>query len=278
MTIVLSILAVLSAFYFVVLQVLSPSTFWGTLCSFSMIWIILSAFFVFLIFVRKKHLWSKLSSGLRNFIASAFGLISIIFVINLLFIIHPSLVSEKQDSKYMILLGGGITKNKTLSENVQKRCQKAADYLKEHPETLVVVSGGQTNFAPCPEADVLKEYLMSIGIKEKRILVENQAMDTIQNLKYSAELLSESENKSIQEIIDSPVVIVSSFNHIARAELLAKRMGYKEVYGIGSRTPWWYIVHSYFREILAYMKLILRIVITRQPSSIAAQFTNNLSS
>ena len=268
MTVVYLILAILSSVYFVILQILSPLTFVATLLSFSMIWLLISGFFIFLAFSRKSHLWSKIPSFVKNLISSVIGLVSILCIINLLFIIHPTIIKENENVKYVILLGGGITKDKKLSDNVQERCKKAADYLKKNPESLVVVTGGKGYFSPCAEADVLKEYLESMGIKEKRIIVENQAKDTIQNLKYSAEILSNYENKSIQEILDSPVLIVSSFNHIARAQLLAKRMGFNKVYGSGAKTPWIFVANAYLREIFAYMKLILRIVFTNKPGLI----------
>ena len=225
MTIVLSILAFLSAVYFVILQILSPSTFMATILGFSMIWILISCFFVFLIFARKYHLWSKFPPFLKNFIPSFFGLVSILCVINLLYIIHPKTVGNETEVKYVILLGGGVTKDKKLSENVQNRCKKTADYLQKNTDAVAVVSGGLGLFAPCPESDVLKEYLVNLGISEERILCESQARDTIQNLEFSAQILADYENTNIQQILESPVLIVSSFNHLTRAQLIAKRLG-----------------------------------------------------
>lgn len=277
------VLALLCGAYFVALSLFSPTTFLGTIAGFSMGWILLAAFFVFLALARKFNLREKISETKKNIFYSGLGFLGIIFAITLLFICHPKLLKDnlqddknlnRENPKYAILLGGGITKDAELSENVKRRAKKAADFLKQNPETIIVVSGGQGKFAPCPESNVLKPYLASLGIDEKRILEEDKAKDTIQNLIFSAEVLAEHENVSVEKILDSQIVIISSFPHIARAQQIAKRLGYKETFGLASKTPAIFVPHSYLRESCAQIKLALRILFTGKPRPIISKTAN----
>ena len=259
-------LGVIFNIYFVALQVASPSTFLGTIFGFNIVWFLISIFFFALYFVDKFEVWNKVSESVKNVIFGVVILFFIISSINLLFITHPQMEKKDFEAKYVIVLGGGITKNEELTNSVKRRVERAAEYLKENPNAIAVVTGGKGPFSPCPESDVLKPYLASCGIDENRILAENMAKDTIENFKYSAKLLSEHEGKTLREILDSPIAVVTSDFHIARSERLAKRMGFTNVNGVYSRTPFLFVLSSYSREICCYIKLNLRIMFTRQPS------------
>jgi len=51
------------------------------------------------------------------------------------------------------------------------RLDEAYRYLKDDPETICIVSGGQGYNEPCQEAEVMKKYLEDKGIDSSRISV-----------------------------------------------------------------------------------------------------------
>jgi uncharacterized SAM-binding protein YcdF (DUF218 family) len=130
------------------------------------------------------------------------------------------------------------------------------------------VSGGTLHFLPVAEAPELKKLLEKNGVEASRILVEDQALDTIQNFKYSCKMLADFEGVSQQQILDSRIAVVTSYFHLRRAERLAKRMGFTQIKGIGSKTSPINVPHCYVREICAYIKLNLRILLTGQPKKL----------
>ena len=134
-----------------------------------------------------------------------------------------------------------------------------------------MVTGGKGPFSPCPESDVLKPALAAYGIEDQRILAEDKAKDTIQNFQYSIKLLSEYTGKSVEEILSSPIAVVTNDFHLARSERLAKRIGFTEVYGVAARTPLFFRANCYCREICCYIKLNLRILLTGKPSKALAE-------
>lgn len=272
--IILIVLGILCIVYDAILILINPGTFWDNFFSFTHIWVFFGLVLIFLsVYKIKKGFWifRKMKRWLKLTIVSLFSLIILVSFVNLLFILTPKINRMEESADYLILLGGGIDKDGNLPSSVITRVEKAAEYLTLHPETVCVVTGGTLKWLPYPEAPAIKNHLIENGIEPDRILLEDKAKDTIQNLEFSCRLISETFEISLQEVLESKVVIVTSRFHLRRAERLAKRIGYNNVKGIGSKCPLIYIPHDYFREICAYVKLNARILFTGKPENILIQ-------
>lgn len=255
--------------YGMLLHFMNPGTLFSELVSFCNIWILIGAIFLFLGTYRKNHQKSfirALKRGQKIALACLMGAGLTIASVNLYFIRHP-VVGASSDTKYVIILGGGIDKNGQLPQTVQKRIELAADYLLENKNALAVATGGTLYHLP-PEAPAMKNYLISLGIEADRILIDDKALDTIQNFQNSCQVLSEYENLPKSAILESKILVVTSFFHLARAQRLARRMGFKHITGLGSPTATIKLLDSYSREICSYIKLNLRILLTGKPAKI----------
>lgn len=107
---------------------------------------------------------------------------------------------------------------------LQDRLDKALEYLKDHPDITVVVSGGQGEGEPEPEAEGMADYLAEHGISREKILLESQSHNTNQNLRWSAKHLEEAGID-----VRDGVVVVSNGFHLTRIRMLAGRAGYENV-------------------------------------------------
>lgn len=255
--------------YGMLLHFMNPGTLFSELISFCNIWILIGAIFLFLGTYRKNHQKSfirALKRGQKIALACLMGAGLTIAAVNLYFIRHPA-VGASSDTKYVIILGGGIDKNGQLPQTVQKRIELAADYLLENKNALAVATGGTLYHLP-PEAPAMKNYLISLGIEADRILIDDKALDTIQNFQNSCQVLSDHENLPKSAILESKILVVTSFFHLARAQRLARRMGFKHITGLGSPTAAIKLLDSYSREICSYIKLNLRILLTGKPAKI----------
>ena len=255
--------------YGMLLHFMNPGTLFSELISFCNIWILIGAIFLFLGTYRKNHQKSfirALKRGQKIALACLMGAGLTIAAVNLYFIRHPAL-GASSDTKYVIILGGGIDKNGQLPQTVQKRIELAADYLLENKNALAVATGGTLYHLP-PEAPAMKNYLISLGIEADRILIDDKALDTIQNFQNSCQVLSDHENLPKSAILESKILVVTSFFHLARAQRLARRMGFKHITGLGSPTAAIKLLDSYSREICSYIKLNLRILLTGKPAKI----------
>lgn len=107
---------------------------------------------------------------------------------------------------------------------LQDRLDTALAYLEEHPDMLVVVSGGQGSNEPMSEAKAMADFLVSHGISESTILLEEKSTSTWENLQFSAALLEACGVDTTDGIL-----IVSNAFHLRRAGMLALRAGFAEV-------------------------------------------------
>ena len=270
MSFVLIILGIICIGYDVTLIALNPGTFLDNVFSFTHIWSALGAYFVFLgIYrIKKRHsFWNVWNKKLKITVAVFLGICAAVAFINLAFILNPEVVSVDEKADYVILLGGGIDKDGKLPFSVMERVKKAAEYLQKNKDSICVVTGGTLRWLPYPEAPAIKQKLVEAGIQPERILVEDQALDTIQNFKLSCRMLAEYKGVPTTGILNSSVAVVTSRFHLRRAERIARRLGFTSVKGIPAACPAIYIPHNYVREICAYVKLNLRILLTGKPSA-----------
>jgi len=107
---------------------------------------------------------------------------------------------------------------------LQDRLDEALDYWEAHPEMTVVVSGGQGPDEHISEARAMYDYFVAQGMPPEQILLEERSSNTIQNLRYSRQLL-EGEGYDLSD----GVLVVSNGFHLTRARMLAAREGYGEI-------------------------------------------------
>lgn len=267
------ILGSIFALYDVVLLCISPGSVLKTIFSFTHVWALGGALLIFAGIYRIRYNQSfkkKLSRKVKIILSVAAGIAVIISIVNLIFILTPDVVPVSEDSDYVILLGGGIDKNGRLPKSVEYRVLKTKEYMDLHKNTVCVVTGGTLRFQKYAEGPEIKRRLMAAGIESDRILIEDKALDTIQNFQYSCKMLADYADVSEQEILESRIMVITNAFHLRRALRLTKRMGFKNTKGIAAKIPWYSVPHSYLREICSYIKLNVRILLTGKPKPIVA--------
>jgi uncharacterized SAM-binding protein YcdF (DUF218 family) len=87
-------------------------------------------------------------------------------------------------------------------------------------------------------------YLLDHGVPEDKILVEDRARNTRENLSFSRELMGDP---------DAPTVVVTTGYHVFRAALLTRSVGLNARVR-GSRTAADYVPSAFLREFVAVMR------------------------
>lgn len=70
------------------------------------------------------------------------------------------------DPRAMVVLGCQVMPDGEPSILLRDRLDRALDYLEDHPDLTVVVSGGQGDNEPVTEARCMADYLMERGVEE----------------------------------------------------------------------------------------------------------------
>ena len=141
------------------------------------------------------------------------------------------------DADYLIVLGAAVHGD-TPSLSLVERLEAAKDYLIKHPDTVVIVSGGQGSGENVSEARAMYEWLCANGIDPTRIIMEDKASSTYENLKFSREIINELSD-------DATVAVVSSEYHLCRAKLIAKTLG-MEIHTVAAQTTYFTVMLNYF--------------------------------
>lgn len=154
------------------------------------------------------------------------GLILLISVICLTLILSKSTdrtAENSTDIKTILVLGSRINQNKKPAKITQERLDAALLLAKNNPQAKIIVSGAKGADEPVSEAFSMKNYLITHHISADRIISEDKAGDTAENIAYS------------KKYFDGKTVIVTSDFHLYRALYLAKQEGVK-VEGFAAKT------------------------------------------
>lgn len=145
---------------------------------------------------------------------------------------------------YCIILGAQM-KAHGPSDVLKRRLDRALVYLRENPETLVIVSGCQGSNESVSEARGMYDYLVGAGIAPERIQMEEASRNTCENLEFSGRLLERRE--------DSVVLVTNNF-HMYRALHLAKGAGYEHVEGLSASSYPLMLPNNMLREFFGVVK------------------------
>lgn len=213
--------------------------------TFFLIWIIMGII-SFLIGINCKY----------NFINSIPLFIKFLLIIFLaIFLIIEFLIISKFDDKgikdldYIIVLGALVYEDRP-SIVLQYRLDKAYQYLKENKNTKCIVSGGQEKNEKYSEAKIMSDYLIKKGIKKERIILEDKSTTTKENLQYSSKYFEKNNNT---------IGIVTNNFHLFRSTYIAKKLEFKNLYGIASKSRIKNLPNNLLREFFAVLKCLLNI-------------------
>lgn len=150
----------------------------------------------------------------------------------------------------VIVLGAGI-RGESVTYPLQTRLDGTVKYYKKNPSSVIVVSGGKGSQEDITEAEAMEKYLISEGIPKKKIIKEDKAESTTQNLMFSKILLDERFGENNYKA----VVITNDF-HCFRAEWIADKIGLNASHK-GTAVQLYSYPPNYIREALAVLKTLI---------------------
>ena len=152
------------------------------------------------------------------------------------------------DQDFVIILGSKINKDGSLTPLLKGRVDKAIEFGNKQYEVtkkkvVYVPSGGRGNDESIAEALAIKNYLISKGIKEKQIIIEDKSKSTIENMRFS-------RNKIEQIKTEAKVSFSTTSYHVFRSGVIANEQGL-DCQGMGSKTKWYFYSNALIREFIA---------------------------
>ena len=138
------------------------------------------------------------------------------------------MIREAQNARpdAIVVLGHRLEANEQPSEDLIRRIDAAVEEWKRKGEPLILPCGGITPPHTRTEAEVMRDMLVSRGVPEHRIRLEDKSRITIENIRNAVSLLP----------AHAHVALVTSDYHVERALSDCRRAGLS-AYGVGAQTP-----------------------------------------
>jgi uncharacterized SAM-binding protein YcdF (DUF218 family) len=138
-------------------------------------------------------------------------------------LLHPETVSWGPNSsaspKWIVVLGGGHVSDPRLPANSQisaaalRRVVEGVRLYKAVPGSKLLLSGGVV-FDPVPEAEVMAQIAVLLGVKSQDIMLESDSRDTADEAKIIASMIGREK-----------IILVTSAAHMPRSMALFRRRG-----------------------------------------------------
>ncbi len=130
---------------------------------------------------------------------------------------------KKLQGDVIVLLGGGVydrvpdlTGTGAPAEEMMARIVTTVR-LQRQLDLPIIVSGGVVYTDRAAEAPIVRRFLLDLGVPDKRIILEKKSRDTMENARFSREIMK-------QHGFDRPILVTSAF-HMRRSIEAFKRFG-----------------------------------------------------
>lgn len=133
---------------------------------------------------------------------------------------------------------------------LRARINAAFAYLSAHPDAACIATGGKGDNENISEAECIRRELVAMGIDKKRIYIENQSVNTAENMAFSAAIIE-------REGLPTTVAVVSDNFHQLRASIFAARCGL-DARSVGCSSHWVLGPGYWTREVLALGAAFIR--------------------
>ena len=160
----------------------------------------------------------------------------------------------------VVVLGAGL-RGTAVTRVLDARLRAAVDVAgaveRDGRVPVVVVSGGQGPDEVIPESAAMRRRRLELGLLPDRILEEDAATSTRENLRFAREVLTEAATVAGAVDAAGPWTVVTSTFHLPRTALIARRAGIA-IHPVGARSPAGRLPKALLREAAAIVTAPVR--------------------
>lgn len=185
----------------------------------------------------KAKKWAR---ALRGILITGYAAFILLFSVETVLMVN-AINARPPEGATVVVLGCAVRGTKP-SQMLSLRIDAAEKYLRENPDAVAVLSGGQGDDEEISEGQCMFNELTARGISPDRLYVEDRSTSTRENICYSAEIIKENG-------LSENLAVVSNNFHLYRASLVVKNEGYN-FYSVSADTPLTLFPTYWMREYL----------------------------
>jgi uncharacterized SAM-binding protein YcdF (DUF218 family) len=156
--------------------------------------------------------WDGLWTFLLTLLLLLVG-IGIPLLISLIYVYRIAKRTDQQCAYDSLLVFGKRLTKYGIDQDYRRRLDKTLGLLQTNPASKLLIVGGTASGQLISEAQTGQDYLVDQGIDRKRISLEEESRNTLENLQHARTILS--ENNAY------PVALISNRYHLARISTIA---------------------------------------------------------
>lgn len=156
---------------------------------------------------------------------------------------------KTDDGAQTVIVLGCKVNGDSPSRFLNDRCKAAAKYLKDNPDAVAILSGGQGPDEYISEAQCMENVLIGLGIDGGRLIKEDKSTSTVENISFSKKIMEERG-------LSKEIVIVTNEFHEFRAKLICNKQGLI-FHSVSSKTPVYTFLTYYTRELMGIILEVL---------------------
>ncbi|WP_321383057.1 YdcF family protein [uncultured Enterococcus sp.] len=196
------------------------------------------------------HFLPSWMASLFSIIPILLGYFAIVFYNFLTISILYQFNRPRYNQDYIIVLGAGLIDGKRVPPLLGNRIEKAIQFYnkqkKRNKKALkLVMSGGKGDDEHLAEGLAMKQFAVEKGIPEEDILVEANSVNTLENMRFSKEIMNTDFGSD-----EYHAIFTTNNFHLFRAGLFARQAGLKAD-GIGAKTAFYFLPNAFLREFAA---------------------------
>lgn len=218
--------------------------------SFSTIFILVSIILIYILIITRS---ASFKNRYTRITYKTYKIIMLLFLISFMILQSAILINiyktkdidniGKVDT--MIILGAKVNEN-GISKTLKLRLDKAIEYYHSNKDINIIVSGGQGKDEIMIEALAMKNYLVENNVDEEKIILEDKATTTLENIIFSKEIIGDLN-------LGDRILIVTSDYHLFRGRFIASILGFDNE-GLCSISSWssrlYYMIREYPTSII----------------------------
>ncbi len=147
-----------------------------------------------------------------------------------------------------MILGCRVKSDGTPTPILRSRADAAIAFAKRQLDETgkrakFIPSGGKGDDEPISEAECVKNYLVSRGVSEEDIILEDASRDTAENMRFSFALTTDADR----------CAFATTNYHVFRSGIAANRASKFKAEGIGAPTKWYFWPNAAVREFVSLL-------------------------
>ncbi|MBQ9911692.1 MAG: YdcF family protein [Firmicutes bacterium] len=209
---------------------------------------------LFLFFFDQYASGSQLEVMMHDLVTNLFAAIFLYYECMVLGVIVADAIAARYEPEknkdFIIILGCSLMPDGTPTPLLKGRVDRAFEFARRQKEetgkdVYFVTSGGQGPGEIISESLSMKNYLISKGVPEDRIVEEDRSANTFENMEFS--------KAKIMEMDPGAKIAFSTTNyHVFRSGLYARRHKMRAV-GMGAGTKWYFWPNAAVREFVGLL-------------------------